>query len=476
MLVRAVRADHEEDLLGGVVPHPPRPRLHPRDGHGHGRTVRARAGGARPLVGAAHALPREPDPGRGGPDVRLADQEPGERGRAAGVPRRLRAADPRARPHDPRPRAREGRGLRGLALHRARLGEAPRRRDRARPRVAGTARVPAALARGRRVGRAGGARRSGVTRRELIRNRGLLGLVARDVVSMTGTQMTMLALPWFVLTTTGSAGRMAIVLAVESASLAIFGFLSGNLVARLGPRRTMLIADAVRAPLVALVPLLHAADLLSFPLLLVLVAAIFAPATPSFAAKTSILPDLIGEDEKVLAEANAIVQAAQRITIFLGPALAGVLIAAIGATNVLYLDALSFAAGVLLVATLVHGVGKVGQDEETRSLAAGFRFIARDRLLKPWMIAVIIGDVGWLVLFAAMPVLVLERFGEDPALLGWIWGAWGLGAVVGNVVAFRTAAGTDRLLVASIGEVVMIAPLWLLLTDLPAGAIVAALA
>ena len=97
VLVRAVRADHEEDLLGGVVPHPPRPRRDPRDGDGDRRAVRARAGGARPLVGAAHALPREPDPGRGGSDGRLADQEPGERGGAPAVPRGLRAADPRAR-------------------------------------------------------------------------------------------------------------------------------------------------------------------------------------------------------------------------------------------------------------------------------------------------------------------------------------------------------------------------------------------
>ncbi len=315
-----------------------------------------------------------------------------------------------------------------------------------------------------------------MTRRELIRNRGLLGLLARDVVSMTGSQMTMIALPWFVLTTTGSAGRMAIVLAVESASLAVFGFLSGNLAARLGPRRTMLITDAVRAPLVALVPLLHALDLLSFPLLLLIVAAIFAFGIPSFAAKTSILPDLVGEDEKVLSEANALIQMSQRITLFLGPALAGVLIAAIGATSVLLLDAASFAIGVVLVAALVRGGGRVEQDEESRGLAAGYRFLAREPLLRPWTIAVVIGDVAWLVMFAAMPVLVLERFGEDPALLGWIWGAWGLGAVLGNVVSFRTAASTDRLLVASVGEVVMIAPLWLLLVDVPAGGVIAVLA
>jgi MFS family permease len=315
-----------------------------------------------------------------------------------------------------------------------------------------------------------------VTRRELIRNRALLGVLARDIVSLTGSQMTLLALPWFVLTTTGSPGRMAIVFAVESASMAIFGFLGGNVAARLGPRTTMLVADACRAPLVALIPLLHWLDLLSFPLVVVIAATTAAFAIHSFAAKTSLVPELVGEDERVLSEANALLQGAQRITLFLGPALAGVLIAAIGAANVLVLDALSFALGFLIVLTLVPAVGHIEQDEESRGLAAGFRFISRDRLLRPWTIAVIVGDVGWLVLFATMPVLVIQRFGEDPALLGWIWGAWGLAAVLGNAISFRTVGKSDRLLVASVGEVFMVLPIWLLVADVPAGAIVAAMA
>ena len=105
VLVRAVRADHEEDLLGGVVPHPPRPRRDPRDGHGHARAVRARAGGAGPLVGAADAVPRQPDPIRRGPDVPVADQVAGERGGAAAVPRGLRAADLGARADGARTRS-----------------------------------------------------------------------------------------------------------------------------------------------------------------------------------------------------------------------------------------------------------------------------------------------------------------------------------------------------------------------------------
>jgi MFS family permease len=314
-----------------------------------------------------------------------------------------------------------------------------------------------------------------VSRRELLRNRGLLGLLARDVVSLTGSQMTWLALPWFVLTTTGSPARMGVVLAVESASLAVFGFVSGNVVARLGPWRTMLIADVVRVPLIALVPLLHAVDALSFPLLLVLVAAVTAVAVPSFASKTTIVPELVGEDERVLTEANALLQAAQRITLITGPPLAGALIAVIGATNVLYVDAVTFVVAFVLVALFIPRVGAVEQDAESRSLVAGLRFLVGDRLLRPWTAAIVIGDVGWLVLFAAMPVLVLARFGEEPALLGWIWGGWGVGAVLGAAIAFRIGARFDRYLVASLGEVAMVAPLWFLLADVPSLTLIAAM-
>ena len=99
VLVRAVRADHEEDLLGGVVPHPPRPRRHPRDGHGHAGAVRAwcrrrsTAGGGRSCSSTAIRSRCGP-----GPDVQVADQVAGQRGGAPAVPRRLRAADPRTRP------------------------------------------------------------------------------------------------------------------------------------------------------------------------------------------------------------------------------------------------------------------------------------------------------------------------------------------------------------------------------------------
>jgi len=314
-----------------------------------------------------------------------------------------------------------------------------------------------------------------VNRRDLLREPALLGLLAREVVSLAGSQMTWVALPWFVLTTTGSATKMAVVVAVEAAALGIVGFAAGNIAARLGARRTMLVADAARAPLMALIPALHFTDLLSFPLLLAIVFAVGTFGTPSFASKAALLPEIVGEDEGALGEANALLQIANRISFVLGPPLAGVLIGLMGATTVLLIDAATFAAGFLLIALFVRVGGAVPETEESRGLGAGLRFLFRDRLLRPWSVAIIAGDVGWLAFFVAMPFLVLTRFGDEPQLLGWILGGFGFGAVVGSLVIFRIVRRIDQLVIGSVGEFFMVAPVWLFLADVPPGFLVASM-
>ena len=314
-----------------------------------------------------------------------------------------------------------------------------------------------------------------MNRRALLRDRALLALLARDVVSTAGSQMTWVALPWFVLTTTGSATKMAFVVAAEAAGVGLVGFTAGSVAGYLGLRRTMLVCDACRAPLVAAIPLLYAANLLSFPLLLVLVFLIGAFGTPSFVSKAAVLPEIVGEDEGVLGEANALLQASMRIALVLGPVLAGVLIGLVGATAVLYIDAATFAIGFLLVALFIRVEGAKPDTEESRGISAGIRFLLGDRLLRPWSIAVVLGDTAWIAFFVVVPYLVLTRFGEQPQLLGWLLGAWGAGAVLGSVVIFRFARRVDGLLLGSIGEVLMIVPIWCFLADVPAGALVAAM-
>ena len=85
----------------------------------------------------------------------------------------------------------------------------------------------------------------------------IAALVAAEVVSILGSRMTYLALPWFVLVTTGSPSKMTLVLAVEILPMAILGIPSGTVVERLGARTTMLVCDAARIPLLVSLPLLH---------------------------------------------------------------------------------------------------------------------------------------------------------------------------------------------------------------------------
>ena len=161
----------------------------------------------------------------------------------------------------------------------------------------------------------------------ILRNRSLAALIAAEIVSSLGSRITFLALPWFVLVTTGSAAKMGIVLAVELAPVALLGIPSGAVVARLGARRTMQLSDLARVPLMCSIPLLHSAGLLTFPLLLAIVFLIGCFLAPFFASQRVILPELVGEDETTVAQANAVIEGATTLTNLLGPIVAGLLIA-----------------------------------------------------------------------------------------------------------------------------------------------------
>ena len=82
-------------------------------------------------------------------------------------------------------------------------------------------------------------------------------LLLADLVSTTGTEMTAVALPWFVLVTTGSPVRTGLVLAAEVLGLAVCGLPGGVVLQRLGPRRTLLAADGGRVIAVGLIPFLN---------------------------------------------------------------------------------------------------------------------------------------------------------------------------------------------------------------------------
>jgi predicted MFS family arabinose efflux permease len=300
----------------------------------------------------------------------------------------------------------------------------------------------------------------------ILRDRRLAALLAAEVISSTGTQMTWLALPWFVLRTTGSPQRMTWVLIAEILPVALLGFWGGAIAGRLGTRRTMLVCDLARAPLFASIPLLHSAGLLPFPVLLAIVAVTGIFLAPYFAVQRAVVPELVGEEHQDVAYATAFFQAANRLTIFFGPPLAGILIALVGTAQILYIDAATYLVSFMLVAIFVHPPD-VPAPEDAHDVLGGVRFLLRDKLLRVWTPSFTVIDISWTLLFASLPVLVVAEYHADPHILGWLFGALGGGALVGAFVSMRMVRRFEPLALSSTAFFFQMLSLWAIAIPAP---------
>jgi predicted MFS family arabinose efflux permease len=298
--------------------------------------------------------------------------------------------------------------------------------------------------------------------RAVLRSRTLIALLVAEAVSSTGTAMTFVALPWFVLVTTGSAARTSIVLAVEIAPMAILGIPSGSVIAWLGARTTMLASDALRAPLIALVPLLHWTGHLTFAGLLVIVFAIGAFTAPYISSQRSIIPELFGDDETTVAKASGLMGGANQLPIVLGPAFAGVLVAWLGAPSVLVVDAVTYLFAFVCVALFVAAGRPIPGDESSRGVLAGIRFLARDRLLGPMTLTVIVLDGAAGAIAVGVPLLAYTRYDRNPHVAGLLFTGVGVGAVLGSVLVVKLLDRFAPLRLACVAIVLATAPLWVI--------------
>ena len=301
----------------------------------------------------------------------------------------------------------------------------------------------------------------------LLRNRNLAAVLVAELVSLTGSAMTLVALPWFVLVTTGSTARMGWVLAAELLPVGLLGIPAGSLIARLGAKRTMNIADAARTPLMAAIPILHWTGHLSFGLLLTLTFLVGCFIAPYYASSRLILPEVVGEDEQLVAQGSAFVQAATQLTQLGGPILGGVLIAWLSAPAVLVVDAATYAFSFVVIFSLVRVGKRVAPDESSRGVFAGLRYLLHDRLLGPMLGAASFINFAAQGLFALIPVVVLRRYDADPKIVGFCFAAFGAGALVGSLVAARVVRKVPLLKLAGAAILGMALPLWFVAISMP---------
>jgi MFS family permease len=299
-------------------------------------------------------------------------------------------------------------------------------------------------------------------------------IVAAEVVSSIGSSMTVLALPWFVLVATGSATKLGLVLGIGSIPFVTLPLPAGALIARIGARQTMVIADAARLPLLTAIPALYSLGALSFPLLVVLVALTNVFLAAHMPAQRLILPEVVGDEESVVARVNAYLDGAQTAAPLVGPALAGVLIAALGASNVLYVDAATFGVAAIAVGLFVPRRKPVTETEE-RGLLTGVRYVLRSRLLVALCITMLTMEFFFTLWMTTLPVFAYSDYDRNSRIAGVFYAAMGAGALLGLPVVSGVVRRFGALHVAAGALVIASIPKFLLGIPLPAAGVVAVL-
>ncbi|MEU4226497.1 MFS transporter [Nonomuraea sp. NPDC026600] len=175
--------------------------------------------------------------------------------------------------------------------------------------------------------------------------RPLAGVLAALAMSLTGTRVSAIALPWFVLVTTGSATMTGLVAFCEMAPYVLVKLFLGPLADHLGPRRVSWASDVVSAAGAGAVALLHALGLLAFPVLLGLVALIGAARGPGDLAKEIMVPEAAERGRIPLERAAALSGVTERLAATVGPAMGGALVALAGPLAGLAASGACFALG-----------------------------------------------------------------------------------------------------------------------------------
>jgi MFS family permease len=308
--------------------------------------------------------------------------------------------------------------------------------------------------------------------------RPLHGWLAAEGVSLVGTRVSMVALPFFVLTTTGSPEKTGLVAVAEMLPLVVLKVLGGPVIDRVGARRVAISCDWASLAVVGAIPVLHGAGLLPFPAFLVLVAVAGALRGPGDAAKYAMTPTLASVADVPMERVTGLSSTVERTASMLGAALAGGLVAAIGPANALLVDSVSFGGSALLLAWAVPGrtamVVEADPDPApyTEQLREGWRFLRRDAVLVGITVMVALTnliDLAWAAVL--VPVWGLAHGGAVAigALFATFAGASALGSLVAAAWGERLPRYTTYLvcfLVTGLPRFVLMAldiPLWSLL-------------
>ncbi|MCJ9429155.1 MFS transporter [Kordiimonas marina] len=278
-------------------------------------------------------------------------------------------------------------------------------------------------------------------------------LLGGGFISMLGDQFTIIGLPWLTLKLTGDPLALGFVLALIGIPRAIFILLGGAIVDKYAPKSVLLISKYINSGLLGLLAALVYTGGITMPILYGLSVAIGLSSAFAIPAGTSILPFVV--PKAALHKANGLLMGMRQITMFLGPVIAGLVIAGFGSHKVgahvtvedtaglalvFALDGLSFLLSAFtLYKVHLHAdapVPEKGGDSVMKLLISGLTRAFKDTELRAMMLY-----MGLIQLFiggpiqVGLPVFAETQLGGGAASFGTLMGANGIGMLIGVILA-----------------------------------------
>ncbi|MGO1978289.1 MFS transporter [Brachybacterium tyrofermentans] len=265
-----------------------------------------------------------------------------------------------------------------------------------------------------------------------------LAYYASHVLSLLGNGIASVALPLIVLQTTGSPLGMSALATATAVPSVVVGLLSGVIIDRINRRTASVISDVISAVAIAALPLvdlLWGLDLVWFILLGILGA--FGD-VPGMTAREVLAPMVARHTGLDLRRVVGVRQTLTSIALVIGPAAAGVLLAAADAMTVLWITAATSALAAVLTRMLPRRLGEVDSSQVTRrplmrELVDGLLVVGRSRFLLGTTVLVL----GLAVALGGLQGLVMPVYFDliaRPELLGLVLTALAAGMLVGAMV------------------------------------------
>ncbi|MGW7411093.1 MFS transporter [Streptomyces sp. NPDC054863] len=278
-------------------------------------------------------------------------------------------------------------------------------------------------------------------------------LYAGFLGALFGTLMTSVAVAWQIYELTGSAAHVGLVSLARAFPLVV-GVLVGGVLADRLDRRTLMLAT--RLPLTLVAAALAVNALLADPYVWLIY--LCTGLTGLFAglggpAMLAAIPALVGTER--LAAAGALTSASTQLAALLGPAVGGLLVAGPGLAACFAVDAvgfLAFSLALLFVRPLppaaTAGTGK-GVRQSFAAVADGVRYVRGHRLI----VGLLLIDAAAMVFTmpqALYPVLADQQFGGGPGVVGLLYAAPALGALVGAATSGWTGRAGGHALIGAV--------------------------